>query len=663
MSRINNTRRDFLKAAGLTVAATTVGGCLDGGIGGIGIGVEKIELPDEPRPVSVPYHQPNILWISCEDMGPHLGCYGDPNAITPRLDKLAADGVRYTNAFVVAGVCAPTRCSIITGMYPTTLGTHHMRSGGSGPDRSVKPKMPSYIRCFSEYLRHDGYYCTNNSKQDYNFVPAKFSWDESSTKAHWRNRPKQDAPFFAVFNYTGTHEGSFRLGPEGHATRTKRLSARERQAPEKLTPPPYYPDTPVVREQWARYYELITAMDYWAGDLLDQLERDGLAEDTIVFFWSDHGVGMPRAKRWLYDSGTHIPLIVRIPEKFRVASQGIAGVVDDQLISSVDFAPTVLNLSQVTIPEHMQGRAFLGTSLPAKRRYVFGTRDRMDERYDIIRSVRDKQFRYIRNYEPFKPYLQYIAYAERGLVIQEIRQAAKADTLPAAAKLFMSATKPTEELYDLQNDPHEINNLAGNSSYESVLRRMRRAHVEWMIETNDLGLVPEPELVAGEQRLGTRYEIFHQEPDERKRLRLLYIAALAGAPTVNDLSKLTDAIRDHDPAVRYWAAIGLGNLGMDARPAMSFIYMALEDDSPVVRIATARAVCKMNMLDRGLALLVRELKSPQEWVRLYAATALDELGEKARPAIDDLKQALNDRHNKYVVNVVKQTLKRLAGNK
>lgn len=243
--------------------------------------------------------RPNILWLSCEDISPHLHCYGYENAITPNLDQLASEGIRYTRAFTTAGVCAPCRSGIITGMYQTTLGTHHMR---------CTAQLPPEVKPFPTYLKDAGYYCTNNSKQDYQFKTPAGTWDDSSGKGHWRNRPDKDQPFFAVFNYTGCHESG--IASKGkYESVTKNLTPEQRQDPAKLKLPPYYPDTPVVREDWKRNYELITAMDAWAGDLIDQLKEDGLYEKTIILYWSDHGVGLPRAKRWLYNSGTHIPLI------------------------------------------------------------------------------------------------------------------------------------------------------------------------------------------------------------------------------------------------------------------------------------------------------------------------------------------------------------------
>ncbi|MBN1816671.1 MAG: sulfatase-like hydrolase/transferase [Sedimentisphaerales bacterium] len=642
-------RRTFLQAAGLTAAAAALPGCF------------PRERPiSAPQPIHLAYPRPNILWLSTEDIGPHLGCYGDPNAKTPAMDRLASEGIRYQNAFVVTGVCAPTRSSIITGMYPTTLGTHHMRSGGEGADRSIKPKLPSYVRCFSEYLRQIGYYCTNNSKQDYNFDAPASAWDESSNKAHWKNRPEK-TPFFAVFNYTGTHEGSVRLDDAGHAQRTARLTEDQRQDPQRLPLPPYYPDTPVVRKQWAKYYELITAMDYWLADHLKELHEAGLDENTIVFFWSDHGVGMPRAKRWCYDSGTHIPLIVRIPPRFRIGAQGIPGTAEEELVSSVDFAPTVLNLAGFPIPEHMQGRPFLGPNLPAARQYVFSTRDRMDERYDIIRSLRDRRFRYLRNYEPFKPYYQYIQSAETGPVMQELRKEHQAGRLTAAAEKFMARTKPLEELYDTREDPYELNNLAEDARYADVLRRMRGAHVRWMLETRDLGLLPEPELVREEQQYGTRYDMGLALDNEQKRRNLFYVAAVAGRPSIMNLTKLTDALRNEDPAVRYWGAIGLGHIGAEAEPAFDFLLAALQDSSAVVAVAAARTLWKLDRTQRAVAVLTEKLQSPFEWIRLYAAIVLDEMGQEAQPAIPALQNALQDRQNKYVVRVSNHILNTLLG--
>jgi N-sulfoglucosamine sulfohydrolase len=405
--------------------------------------------------------RPNILWISCEDTGPQIGCYGDKYSLTPNIDKLASEGVRYTHAHTVAGVCAPSRSGIITGMYPSSLGSQYMR---------CNIKLPDHVKCFPEYLRNAGYYCTNNVKTDYNFNVPPLAWDETSRKAHWKNRPA-DKPFFAVFNFEVTHESRVRLRGAEYAKVTDRLSPSERRDPAKAVMPPYYPNTPEARKDWAQYYELITVMDKQAGDLLKEIEQAGLMEDTIVFFWGDHGVGLPRAKRWLYRSGTHVPLVIRIPEKYRAPGQGKSGTVDDQLVSFVDLAPTVLNLAGVSLPPHLQGRAFLGPNLSAPREYVYGSRDRMDETYDGQRMVGDRRYRYLRNFHPHLPYAQYLSYMEQGNIMKELRRLASEGRTPEAARLFMADSKPVEELYDIQNDRYELRNLTDSPEHKPILER------------------------------------------------------------------------------------------------------------------------------------------------------------------------------------------------
>ena len=439
--------------------------------------------------------RPNILWLSTEDISPDLGCYGDSYAITPNIDRLASQGARYTNAFSNAPVCAPSRSAIITGMYTTTIGSMHMRS---------KAVPPAGVKAFTEYLRAAGYYCTNNAKTDYNFEappsnrPPDTVWDETSPRAHWRNRPDKSQPFFAVFNFTVTHESQARATPEQYAKNTERLTPTQRHDPAKAIIPPYYPDTPKVRQNWAMYYDNITAMDYLVADLLKQLEEDGLAENTIVFFWGDHGRGLPRGKRWPYDSGTRVPLLVRWPGQIK------PGTTVDDVVMLFDLGPTALSIAGVPIPAHMQAQAFLGAQKKAPREYAFAHRDRMDEVYDMVRAVRDKQFRYIRNFNPGRPYVQYLDYLEAMPIMQELRRLNKdhinalgpdyGKALTPAQLLWMAPEKPPEELYDLTNDPYEIKNLAQSPQHQAVLKRMRGVLDQWQKDTKDLGLVPEAEL-------------------------------------------------------------------------------------------------------------------------------------------------------------------------
>ncbi|OVE79702.1 sulfatase [bacterium I07] len=606
--------------------------------------------------------KPNILWLSTEDISANLGCYGDPDAKTPILDALANRGVRYSHAFTVAGVCAPNRSAIITGVHQTALGTHHMRAGGEGVDRSNKPVIPAEIRCFSAYLRERGYYCTNNRKQDYQFTAPPDSWDESSGKAHWKNRPGPETPFFAVFNYGDTHEGTIRAEPERHARITARLQAAQKQDPAKMTTlPPYYPDTPVTRKQWSQYYELITGLDYWIADKLQELEDAGVAENTIVFFWSDHGVGLPRAKRWLYDSGVHVPLIVYAPDGLNPGGLKKPGSVDDRMISSIDLGPTVLNLAGIARPDYMQGQAFLGPELPSERKYVYGARDRMDERYDIIRMVRDKRYKYIKNYEPYKPYYQYIQTAERSPVMQEIRRVHALGLLPEAAQVFMADSKPAEELYDLKTDPHEYQNLANRPEHKKLLERMRKAHTDWVVETQDLGLIPEPELVVIEKEYGSRYAYFDKPENQRFYERVQQAAFKASQPRADDLQFLLASVKDSSPIIRYWAMVGLGNLGEGSNSVLTGLSLGVNDMSPTVRVAAAGAYGKLNRPEEAVPILIKELGSRHEWIRLMSATYLDELGESARPAIPQLREALKDRENKYVVRVANHALNGLLG--
>lgn len=442
------------------------------------------------RPAPEP--PPNILWIVAEDHGPHHGSYGDAYAVTPNLDRLAAEGARFTRAFAVTPVCAPARSGIITGMYPTSIGSHHMRS-------TAVP--PPHVKGFTEWLRAAGYFTTNNAKTDYNFspwLPAESRravreaplglWDQNGTHAHWRNRaPGQ--PFFSVFNLGASHEGQVRMPDEQFAARTADLAPEARHDPAAAPVPPYYPDTPAVRRDIARYYDLVSVMDSQAGEILAELEADGLADDTVVFFYGDHGWGLPRGKRWVYDSGLRVPLLVRWPG--RIAP----GTVRDDLVSFIDLAPTLLALAGARVPAHMQGRVFLGDGAAPEPDHLFFTRDRMDETYDRIRAIRDRRYKYIRNFAPELPYAQPIAYMDRMPTMREWRRLAAAGKLEGPQRHFLAETKPEEELYDTEADPHEVVNLAGEPAHADRLASMRAALDRWIETTGDLGEIPEEELV------------------------------------------------------------------------------------------------------------------------------------------------------------------------
>lgn len=425
---------------------------------------------------------PNILWISFEDTSPFYGCYGDSVARTPNLDRLATQGCRWSRSFSTAGVCAPARSAVITGMYPISIGTHHMRTKHMN---SATPELPTpysaviphYVRCFSEYLRAEGYYCTNNAKTDYQFDTPLTAWDECSSEAHWRNRPNPDQPFFAVFNLTRTHESG--MWPEN--------CPDPKFDPDDMQLPPHFPDTPKVREAMARMYTNIERNDRDLGDLLQQLEDDGLADNTYVFHWSDHGP-LPRGKRWPYDSGIHAPLIARGPDIQ-------AGIVKGDLVSTVDLGPTMLSLSGIEIPHHMQGRAFLGPQAAPPRDYIYASRDRYDESYDMVRAVRDKRFKYIRNLRPDLPYLLWIPYRNRHPILQEMWRLHLKGELEGPQTLMFRYPRPVTELYDTDADPHEINNLAGDPSYAAELERLSAALDAWLEDVGDMGEMSETEMV------------------------------------------------------------------------------------------------------------------------------------------------------------------------
>ncbi|MBT5448529.1 MAG: sulfatase-like hydrolase/transferase [Gemmatimonadetes bacterium] len=427
--------------------------------------------------------RPNILWVSFEDCYPHFGCYGDKVARTPSLDQLAAEGALWTRAFSTAPVCSPARSGVITGMYPVSIGTHHHRTGSGERIGSLaysyEAVIPHYVKCFSEYLRADGYYCSNNAKTDYQFAPPITAWDDCGATGHWRNRPDTDDSFFAVFNLGQTHESNMWEEKNGEPVWPELDFDLE-----SIEVPPYFPDTKKVRESIARNYMNIEFADRQLGELMRALEEDGLADNTIVFVWTDHGP-MPRGKRWPYDSGIRSPLIVRWPDGLP------GGTVRDELVSTIDLAPTVMSLCGVEMPRHMQGRAFLGAKAEAPREYVYAARDRYDEMYDTVRAVRDKRFKYIRHYHPEQPYMLYNRYRNIHPIMQEMWRLHVAGELSGPPAEMLKSKRPAEELFDTEADTHEIANLASDPAYADELRRLRTALDEWQREVGDLGLVPE----------------------------------------------------------------------------------------------------------------------------------------------------------------------------
>ncbi|MDP4679848.1 MAG: sulfatase-like hydrolase/transferase [Cyclobacteriaceae bacterium] len=597
--------------------------------------------------ISQSNERPNILWISVEDISANLGCYGDTFAKTPVLDKLAASGTMYNNAIASSPVCAAARSAIITGMYASSLGTQHMRCQG---------RLPEGVKFYPQILREAGYFCTNNAKTDYNLPhsPGEI-WDGLGNTAHWRDRKDQSQPFFSVFNLTLTHESAIN-GKEKHDKVTKGLPKDLRANPDKLILPPYFPDTPLVRELWARHYDNIAMMDILIGNILNELEEDGLAENTIVLYFSDHGTGVPRHKRWMYDSGLKVPMIAYAPEKYQHLLSGKPGVASDELVSFIDLAPTVLHLAGAAIPNNMHGRAFLGENLKPERAYVYATRDRMDERYDMQRAVRSKYFKYIRYYESYKPYTQYMNTPEKGDIMKEIRKAYDNGTLPVQGVHMMALTKPDEELFDLRKDPNELSNLTNDPQYAHILLEMREAHNRWSDNTKDSGLIPETIIRGWENKYDASiYDIL--------RSQNVPITEIRDAAFGKDLSVLTKSLSHKNEAVRFWSAISLGNGQNLAKnhKAIADLNLKLNDEVAAVRIASARALCKTGDFDKTVKLLRKEIESDDEWVRLLAVQILDEIGNNAKPALAELQKRISDDENQYVARVANHAVNLMLG--
>jgi N-sulfoglucosamine sulfohydrolase len=578
--------------------------------------------------------RPNILWISAEDISPLLGCYGDSYAATPNLDRLAAEGIRYDRAYAHAPVCAPARSGIITGVYPTTLGSHNMRS---------KATVPGHVRCFPEYLQQAGYYCSNNVKEDYNFNAPASAWNESSNKAHWRNRT-DDRPFFSVFNITVCHESVLHDEGDALANRMRGLRPEQKHDPAKARIPAYHPDIPEFRDAWARYYDSVTSMDTLAGHILTQLEEDGLADDTIVFFWGDHGTGMPRGKRWVHESGTRVPLIIKFPQKYQHLAPAEPGTALDRLVNFIDFAPTVLSLAGVPIPAHMQGGAFAGPQDAAPHKHLFFTRDRMDEWYDCIRAVRDGRYRYIRYFEPHVPFDQPLSYLYRAPAMQAWKKLAVEGKLEGAPALYFRPRKPIEELFDTEADPDEIHDLAAAPEHQERLARMRQTLFEWMIATRDLGMIPEAEM---HRQRAERPEMAWGQDLAEHRYHAVVDTADLPRQGAQALPRLQQRLDHDDLMVRFWAVTGL--IALDAADSASrdALARARRDEAPNVALAAAHALCRLCAAEDAAADLVAGVTHDAPWVRVYALNMLARLHGKVMPPRAILENALDD-DNEYV---------------
>lgn len=600
--------------------------------------------------------KPNILWITCEDISPHLGCYGEEYAFTPALDDMAAEGVLFRNAYATASVCTPARSSIITGIYASSLGTQHLRG---------KVSLSGNVKCFTEYLRNTGYYCANFNKTDYNFDTPSEAWDfngsisyDSLVSGHLADIP-EDRPYFCVINLALTHQSKVRYDKEELIKKNNSLPINARHDPDKVPVPPYYPNTSEVRVNLAALHTQITLMDMQVKVILDQLKEYGFDKNTIVFFYSDHGDGLPRHKRWLYHSGIQVPFIVKFPPRYTYLSPVKMGKEIKSVINFVDLAPTTLALTGCEVPERMQGKVFLGSERE-ERKYTVAIRDRVDEVYEFSRSISDGQFQYIRNFASNKPRMQWSNYSEITPIRKELRRLYKTNELDTLTGWLMEKTKPVEELYDIAKDPFQINNLSGSSQHKTKMEELKNELFNWMINTRDLSLVPEPLMrkLSGDR---TPRDVF-AENDLFPIQRVLQIADMKGRG-VKYIDDLINGLNDPSPIVRYWAANGLSLLGENTQTAVKPLKKLLQDKNRIVSIAAAEALCKTTTYGDAIHILGEALLDDDIVVRVYAAIALLDMKDEAIQVIEEINESLEKKckniPDKYYEIYLKDALIRL----
>ena len=574
--------------------------------------------------------RPNFLWLTCEDISPYLGCYGCEVAETPHLDRLAEEGIRYTQAYACAPVCAVARSALLTGMYSSTIGTHQMRS---------YTLLPDCIPTYPEVFRDAGYYCTNNRKEDYNspFNNDPDLWDESSGQAHYKNRaPGQ--PFFAVFNCTVSHEAQLDEDHIRGYVRRGDIPAEPRIDPAAIELPPYHPDLPEIRQDWARFHDLITLMDRRAGEKLAELEASGEADNTIVFFYSDHGGMLSRSKRFLYNGGTHVPFIVRVPKKWQHLAPAPPGSVTDRLVNFIDMPKTVISMAGLPVPELMQGNIFLGTDAAPPAKTVHFFRDRMSERPDFSRAVTDGRWYFIRNFMPHRPRGRCTRY---GPTVQANWRAWEQHydaglCGPIQSQFFLP--KPPVELFDTQQDPWQVTNLAADPDYQEHRQRLEKDLDDWMVQTRDLGLVPESmffELVGPDKSFKTRYEF--GQSDNYPVERMLTIAKQASMAQAGSERACLRLLQDDYPVARYWGAYGLflvQNPESEIRSALET--MAASDEMTANRIMAAQALGLCGNPDVSFETIFKEAHDTKDgYTFLFAINALQYSGTDERLTKED----------------------------
>lgn len=536
--------------------------------------------------------RPNILWINSEDNGSYIGSYGDKVAQTPNLDKLATQGVRYTNCFSNAPVCAVMRSSWILGMPAITTGTHHMRSRFRVPDTLVP---------YPTLLKEAGYYLTNFGRTDYNNSTfEKEIWDEYGKEAHYTNRPA-GKPFFHVYNILETHEGQ--IFPWHYPEKYP-----EPQTPaEGIVIPPYQVNTPENIKDWQKVYDRVAGMDTQVGKFLAGLEESGEAENTIVVYCPDHGGITARSKRYLFDSGTRVPLIIYVPEKWRYLAPGEPGSVIDRLVQYIDMPSTFLSLAGAEVPDRMTGRIFMGPDVEPAPEEVLLFSDRFVSAPDMSRGITDGRWKYIRNYEPDRPRFQMLAYAlYHPGQLSHYNEFRAGRTTPAQSEFFND--QPFEELYDTREDPYEIQNLAKDPMHLDKLKTMRQRIDDQLLTVRDAGFVPEPMIAEIDKDSSTTIYEFCQSKERYQLDEIMVIANKAAQKNPRMIPELVQNLKHDDPIMRYWSILGLRALGKEAKQAIMDIEAALQDAEASVRINAMIALGNTGQLNRAASLLIEEAK-------------------------------------------------------
>ena len=556
----------------------------------------------------------NIIWIVIEDASPHIGCYGETAIETPTLDQMAADGIRFESAFVTAPVCSSSRSAMVSGMYQMTLGAHNHRSQtASGKGSTSEAYQDSYrlpVKLVPELFGDAGYYVTNHGKTDYNFIPKS----EVYHGKDW-TQAASDQPIFAQFQLRGG----------------KNRKAEKHANPDTLTLPTYYPDHPVIQKDWATYLDSWVETDKEVASILAKLDKAGRLDSTAVFLWTDHGISHLRGKQFLYEEGIRIPLIVQLPEKED------AGLVREDIIEHIDIAATSLALAGIAIPDYLQGRDFLSDHhIP--RDHLFIGRDRCDETVDIIRGIRDERFKFIRNFMSHVSHAQPNQYKDGKTIIKTLRELKSQDALTKSQAQAFLSRRPTEELYDLKNDPYELINLATDPKHQDRLVSMRQLLYRRMLEERDMGLIPEPILEDLGRVAGSKYAAFLATDRIEQTQRLISVIS---AGENNETETLLTFTNSSDPSTRYWAAVWLGvNLSNEAHSALNQL---TQDDDKTVRIAAAQALYKLGD-ESFLPLLIELINDSNLLVGMYALRAIEELSDGGKTFS---KQIAQERDSDY----------------